>query len=92
MMLMTSPAMAKDAQPLSDQDLEFLEFLGSWETEDGEWVNPIDFIEESTDESGGEKVFYDPKDEGEPDDGFGQTRNDDMEIPVSPRLGVETDD
>ena len=91
-MLIASPAVAKDAQTLSKQDLEFLEFLGSWETEDGEWVNPLDFIETSTVEQGGEKVLYDPKDKGETHDVPGQRGNDEIEAPVSPMSGVETDE
>ena len=47
MMSSVTPVQAKDAQSLSNQDLEFLEFLGSWETEDGEWVNPLDFMDKS---------------------------------------------
>jgi len=28
-----------------ETDMEFLEFLGEWETEEGEWVNPMDFLD-----------------------------------------------
>lgn len=36
---------------LADDDieapsLELLEFLGSWETSDGEWIDPIELLEE----------------------------------------------
>lgn len=31
-------------------DLEFLEFLGSWETDSGEWVDPTLFLEEEMQE------------------------------------------
>lgn len=37
---------AQEPPPLQEQDLAFLEFLGEWETEDGQWMNPLDFWEE----------------------------------------------
>lgn len=30
-----------------DPSLEFLEFLGQWETGDGEWLSPTDLVDES---------------------------------------------
>ena len=91
-MLIASPSTAKDAQTLSKQDLEFLEFLGSWETEDGEWVNPLDLIEKPMDEQAGEEVLYDPKAKGEADDVPGQPGHEDIRTPFSPVSGVETDE
>lgn len=38
---------AREDSPPSGPDLEFLEFLGSWETEDGQWVNPLDLMDQS---------------------------------------------
>ena len=30
-----------------ETDLELLEFLGSWETDDGEWIDPTMLVDES---------------------------------------------
>lgn len=37
------PAVADDA----DVDLAFIEFLGQWETDDGEWIAPSDLADET---------------------------------------------
>ena len=87
-----SPVQAKDAQTLSNQDLEFLEFLGSWETEDGEWVNPLELIDQPMDEQAGEDVLYDPEVKGETDVVPGQPENEDIGTPLSPASGVDTDE
>ena len=87
MMSLVSPVEAKDAQTLSNQDLEFLEFLGSWETEDGEWVNPLDLIEKSMDEQGGEEVFYDPEGKGKTDEVPSQPDHENLMTPVAPTSG-----
>lgn len=34
------------AEPALEPDLELLEFLGSWETDDGEWVDPSVWVDE----------------------------------------------
>ena len=36
-------ATAEPPTPMASEQ-EFLEFLGSWELEDGTWVNPLDFL------------------------------------------------
>ena len=41
MILSPIPAGAEENQPLVEHDLEFLEFLGEWETDTGLWVNPF---------------------------------------------------
>ena len=87
-----SPVQAKDAQTLSNQDLEFLEFLGSWETEDGAWVNPLDFMDKPMDEQAGEDVLYDPNVQGETADAPGQPGHEEIGTPFSPVSGVETDE
>jgi hypothetical protein len=45
--LLTSPALAqepgqvrKSTENTEAPSLEFLEFLGDWETDDGEWIDP----------------------------------------------------
>ncbi len=37
-------------------DLELLEFLGEWETDDGEWVDPDQFEEEENEDKEDEKT------------------------------------
>ena len=87
--LFASPAEAKNASTLTNKDLEFLEFLGSWETEDGEWLNPLELIEKPMDEQEheGEGILYDPRDSGESDDGPNQTDIEDLETPIAPVSG-----
>ena len=45
--LLSSPALAQEPgqigasqQNIETPSLEFLEFLGDWETDDGEWIDP----------------------------------------------------
>ena len=45
MILFAPSARAEDAGPADVPDLELLEFLGEWETEDGEWIDPTSFEE-----------------------------------------------
>lgn len=92
MIISVSPIDAKDASTLNNQDLEFLEFLGSWETEDGEWVDPLELIEKPMDEQEGEDVLYDSKRNGETDDGPGQPGPEDIRTPFSPVSGGEIHD
>jgi len=37
----TGNAIAKEDQEGIPLDIEFLEFLGGWETNDGQWVDPL---------------------------------------------------
>ena len=45
MLLSPIPVSAEEPEPLTKQDLEFLEFLGEWETDEGQWINPMDFTD-----------------------------------------------
>jgi hypothetical protein len=45
--LLSSPALAQEPGPadaaqenIETPSIEFLEFLGDWETDDGEWIDP----------------------------------------------------
>tara|TARA_R100001377_G_C3187017_1_gene108995 strand:+ start:450 stop:734 length:285 start_codon:yes stop_codon:yes gene_type:complete len=47
-----SEILAPEAEPASDEselevDLAFIEFLGQWETDDGEWIAPSDLADEA---------------------------------------------
>lgn len=48
-MLMTPPSVAdlraSELQDMAPPDLELIEFLGDWETKNGEWVDPLAFAE-----------------------------------------------
>jgi len=47
MMLGTPLARGREPSPPLQPDMEFLEFLGTWETDDGQWVSPLDLMEQS---------------------------------------------
>ncbi len=67
---------AREDSPPSGPDLEFLEFLGSWETEDGQWVNPLDLMDQSFSDVEGMPTQNDPSDRNRgsvPDGDLGQT-------------------
>ncbi len=67
---------AREDSPPSGPDLEFLEFLGSWETEDGQWINPLDLMDQSFPEVEGMPTQNDPSDRNRgsvPDEDLGQT-------------------
>lgn len=38
---LASHGMAEDSQEDVPSDIEFLEFLGRWETKDGDWIDPL---------------------------------------------------
>ncbi len=40
-LLLAAPGQAADEVP----DLALLEFLGEWEDEEGQWVDPLEFLE-----------------------------------------------
>ena len=42
-----SAIFGKDRKPQTTQDLELLEFLGSWETQDGTWIDPLELADPS---------------------------------------------
>ncbi len=44
MILSPAPASAQEAEPFTKDDLEFLEFLGEWETDTGLWVDPWNLL------------------------------------------------
>ncbi len=77
--LVCSAAMveAREDSPPSGPDLEFLEFLGSWETEDGQWINPLDLMDQSFSDVEGMPTQNDPSDRNRgssvPDGDLGQT-------------------
>ena len=48
--LFHSPAFAEEV------DLELLEFLGEWETDEGEWIDPNQFEEEENEDKEDEKT------------------------------------
>ncbi len=67
---------AREDSPPSGPDLEFLEFLGSWETEDGQWVNPLDLMDQSFSDVEGMPTQNNPSDRNRgsvPDGDLGQT-------------------
>lgn len=39
-------AQPEPVDPDREADLELLEFLGSWETDDGEWIDPTVLVDE----------------------------------------------
>lgn len=45
LLLGTPWALADDASLTGSPNLELLEFLGAWETADGEWIDPLDLTE-----------------------------------------------
>ena len=48
-LLLCSPSTVSGKDPgiLTTPDLELLEFLGTWETNDGQWINPLELSEPS---------------------------------------------
>lgn len=68
---------AREDSPPSGPDLEFLKFLGSWETEDGQCVNPLDLMDQSFSDVEGMPTQNDPSDRNRgssvPDGDLGQT-------------------
>ena len=59
--LLSSPALAQepeqDRKSIEDTEmpsLEFLEFLGDWETDDGEWIDPEELEQISLTDQGQE--------------------------------------
>ncbi len=73
----TATVDAREDSPPSGPDLEFLEFLGSWEAEDGQWVNPLDLMDQSFSDVEGMPTQNDPSDRNRgssvPDEDLGQT-------------------
>lgn len=45
LVMLGSPAFAQQPDEAELPSLEFLEFLGDWETEDGEWIDPEELEE-----------------------------------------------
>ncbi len=67
---------AREDSPPSEPDLEFLEISGSWETEDGQWINPLDLMDQSFPDVEGMPTQNDPSDRNRvsvPDEDLGQT-------------------
>lgn len=42
---------SEDTEELDPISLEFLEFLGEWETADGKWLDPNELDDESSDQT-----------------------------------------
>jgi len=40
-------ARGREPSPPLQPDMEFLEFLGTWETDDGHWVSPLEMLDQS---------------------------------------------
>ncbi len=80
---------AREDSPPSGPDLEFLEFLGSWETEDGQWVNPLDLMDQSFSGVEGMPTQNDPgarnRGSSVPDGDLGQTTEGDPYPESNPR-------
>ncbi len=51
---------AKNVDELTLADMDLIEFLGSWETQDGEWLDPSLFDEEAKSDQVIEKIMDDP--------------------------------
>ncbi|RMH08451.1 MAG: hypothetical protein D6704_02995 [Nitrospirae bacterium] len=52
------PGDAKSTDPAESASLELLEFLGSWETPEGQWIDPLELMEPRV--SSSERVFTTP--------------------------------
>ncbi len=48
-LLIAAPVPAQDETPMPDEAL--LEFLGTWEDDDGNWIDPLEFEQYQLDES-----------------------------------------
>jgi len=46
MWLLVAPPLAAAADAVEAPSLELLEFLGNWETDDGKWQDPLEFMQE----------------------------------------------
>ena len=46
LLLCTAAIASEQAEQEEMPSIEFLEFLGSWKTNEGAWVDPLQFIEE----------------------------------------------
>jgi len=46
MVPLIAPMMVLAEEPIDSPSLELLEFLGDWETNEGEWQDPLDLINE----------------------------------------------
>jgi len=70
LMIWGAVATAEPPTPVASEQ-EFLEFLGSWELEDGTWVNPLDFLgpddDTISDETAKEQSFFEKSDNDDHD-------------------------
>ena len=46
MLLSFSSLHAEESSTTESPSIDFLEFLGEWETEDGEWIDPVELENE----------------------------------------------
>ncbi len=56
----TATVEAREDSPPSRPDLEFLEFLGSWEMEDGQWIDPLELMDQPVSDLDGIPTHVDP--------------------------------
>ncbi len=69
---MTAPLVANGGEETSVPDMDLIEFLGGWETEDGDWIDPFLF-----DDRFQEETFTDVEEDGKlVQEDLGQTEND----------------
>ena len=48
MMLLSFPSLhAEESSTTESPSIDFLEFLGEWETEEGEWIDPVELENEA---------------------------------------------
>jgi hypothetical protein len=47
LLMVIAMAEAEPQEPVSQPDIELLEFLGSWETASGEWLDPTVFADDA---------------------------------------------
>jgi len=70
LMIWGAVATGESPTPIASEQ-EFLEFLGSWELEDGTWVNPLDFLgpddDTITDETAKERSSFKNSDNADHD-------------------------
>ena len=73
---------------ISDPNMDFLEFLGSWETKEGQWVDPIEFLENSPEDTEQEESFFGETEEPSTE----EQKNEDMDTTHDPHSqGTEHD-
>ncbi len=60
-LLLISPAQGDEVRPEEEPDppsAELLEFLADWETADGGWLDPMEFMEETSEDHSAREGVY----------------------------------